>query len=450
MKKTDLLVLISIFLPAIAPLQAQCVKVSTTTISPTGNGQTIRDRYIKITATNSKGILVNGFSNISIKHCKIEYVIGSYGIQFINAPNLNIDSCEIILMNPPTGAVPLPGTPAVVQNSNCIDGYNSLSPIIKHVKMTNGSAGIFLQNCDYATIQYATGFNFRGPMPRGQFIQFNQCRGGSISDFYNYNSLTGSYPEDNINFYQSGGQTVSNGILDGNNSPTGQGIIWEQQNATYGYGGSVTNVDLLNMGNGACAGESAKNLSFTNVYVREGHCDGKGGRAIPTSGGLEFWGGKLTSISQNLQLTNCKILKTTTTPIQPCYNNTHYQPTQTGEPITVWTKRELTLVTSNPNRTIYQNNFTWTICLAKEDAAVNEVQTTIYPNPASSTIRFSGLNDDAYQLIVKDVQGVEKWQQSIQANREISIGHLAAGIYFIELVQQGERICLKKLIKVNE
>jgi hypothetical protein len=59
------------------------------------------------------------------------------------------------------------------------------------------------------------------------------------------------------------------------------------------------------------------------------------------------------------------------------------------------------------------------------------------------------LEDKTYQLIVKDIQGREKFRQTIHLDSEISIQHLAEGIYFIGLVQDGELIGQKKLIKIK-
>ena len=67
--------------------------------------------------------------------------------------------------------------------------------------------------------------------------------------------------------------TISNGVIDGNNSRTGVAVMFEDGST----GGRVDNVDAIHQGNGAfCAWDGANNVifndtrSFDNIYADQG------------------------------------------------------------------------------------------------------------------------------------------------------------------------------------
>lgn len=64
--------------------------------------------------------------------------------------------------------------------------------------------------------------------------------------------------------------TVSNGVIDGNNSPSGQGVIFEDSN-----NGLASHIDAIHMGNGAFADFGSNNTfdytrSFDNIATDQG------------------------------------------------------------------------------------------------------------------------------------------------------------------------------------
>lgn len=75
--------------------------------------------------------------------------------------------------------------------------------------------------------------NVQGPMPRGQFVQFDKVRGAGnrINDNIGVNQPGQSHPEDAISLYQSHGtpldpiQVQRNRIWGGGPSPSGGGIM---------------------------------------------------------------------------------------------------------------------------------------------------------------------------------------------------------------------------------
>jgi hypothetical protein len=497
---------------------AQCITTTTATITATADNQIIENKDINVSglamlpdSTFPVGIIVNGKSNVIIRNCRIRYRSKGAGIRFTNAPNITIERCEISLTNAPASGPLAKYTNVSVaeldrfSSSICIDGYNSFNPTIRKVKLTNGSAGIFLGLCNDAIIHEVDGYNFKGIQgdsmnccnvnPRGQFIQFDKCRGGIISDFYCLNGTTSNtnftpsatnfttyFSEDNINFFKSSGQSVINGTIVGNNSPTGDGIIWEQQDPSTengqpvfnGYGGIISNVDFIRMGNGPVGVISSKYVTVSNVYIRETHCTGVGGRPAPASGGLPFWGGSGADLASKLYLIDARILNTTAFP--NCYapQGTPYQPNsgvftvkKNGSVIADPSagnnyQTNIFDVTSTTTRPIYQNTFSWTVCpiangnlentdfnpVLQSDENIDGLQ-TIYPNPATSSIRIDGLKNEEYQIVIQDIQGVAKIQRTISSNSDIPVDNLAEGIYFVLIMQNDKIVSQKKLVKAN-
>jgi hypothetical protein len=509
MQKIKFLLILSLMLFSIFSSYAQCITATTTPVVITSTSSTIliENKDINVSglamlsdSTYPVAITVSNKSNVIIRNCRIRYRSKGAGIRFSNAPNITIENCEISMTNAPASGPLVKYTNVSVAelnryaNSLCIDGFSSFNPTIRKVKMINGSAGIYLALCDQAIIHEADGYNFKGVQidsinccsinQRGQFIQFDKCKGGIISDFYCLNgtvsntnlapsatNFTTYFSEDNINFYKSSGQSVINGTIIGNNSESGDGIIWEQQAPSTengqpvfnGYGGIIDNVDFIRMGNGSVGVISSKNVTISNVYVRETHCTSVGGRPNPSSGGLPFWGGSgVPDQSSNLYLIDARILNTVAFP--NCYapQGTPYQPNsgvftaKKNGVVTTNLASNVFDVTSTTTRPVYQNNFTWTACFIANNPSENSALQskvnidglqTLYPNPATSSIRIDGLKNEAYQIVIQDIQGVTKIQDTITSNSDIPVGNLAEGIYFILIMQDDKIITQKKLIK---
>jgi hypothetical protein len=144
------------------------------------------------------------------------------------------------------------GSIPAITLSNCYDVH------ITRNKLGNSTAvGIYIINCRNITIDYnylsnvSTGVyvensngggiavnhnefkNMQGPMPRGQFVQFNTVSGPRNSISYNRgeNIFGRSNPEDGINLYKSHGtssspiEIVGNWIRGGGPSKSGGGIM---------------------------------------------------------------------------------------------------------------------------------------------------------------------------------------------------------------------------------
>jgi hypothetical protein len=76
--------------------------------------------------------------------------------------------------------------------------------------------------------------------------------------------------------------------VDGNNSPSGDGIMYECGNKAHAYvtSGLVEDVDAIHQGNGCFGGWGVSGLIFRNCRAARTHCGGWAGRAKPSSGAL--------------------------------------------------------------------------------------------------------------------------------------------------------------------
>ena len=108
-------------------------------------------------------------------------------------------------------------------------------------------ADSIFSNSPSATLTSVDGYNFHGPEPRGQFIQLDKSGSATIDNFYVHDDPNNSHVEDNISVYSSPNVTIKNGVIDGNNSQTGVGVMFENGST----GGLVDHVDTIHMGNGS-------------------------------------------------------------------------------------------------------------------------------------------------------------------------------------------------------
>jgi hypothetical protein len=244
---------------------------STTPIHTTQDGQIIEglDLYV-----DSGDAITVSNDNVIIRDCRIHYQDGS-GVVVEGAKNVTIENSEIINSSPPDGQNP--ETSPELYN---IMAYQAPDLKVDHVTLRDGSSGIYLLESPNAQLTNLEGYNFHGPFPRGQFVQFDKSDGGSLSNFYVQNDPEHSMPEDVISVYQSPNVHVSQGLIDGNNSVSGVGVMFEGNS----QGGTVDHVDAVHQGNGAFSSYSP-DVSFD--YTRSfDNIDADQGRGEPASDAL--------------------------------------------------------------------------------------------------------------------------------------------------------------------
>lgn len=247
------------------------------------DGQVIEN--LRITSKSGAAVTVDGRSGVTIRNCEIRHK-GGPGIRFSNAKNILVENVAVVH----------DGAPAAGKNSseeqNNISGESSTGVVIRRVRLEKGSSGIYLDRCPAARVAFVDGHDFRGPIPRGQLVQFNNCDGAILEDFSCENPQATSWPEDNVSVFQSAGVTVRRGLLDGNNAPTGVGVMFEQSDGS--SGGLVEDVDAVRMGNGCFSGYPARGVVFRRTGCRDNICTDQG-RGEPASGGLAWAGSPQSS-----------------------------------------------------------------------------------------------------------------------------------------------------------
>lgn len=249
-------------------------------VSASRNGQVIEG--LRITSTSGNAINVSGYSDVVIKNVEINHS-GGHGIKLTNAPSAWIENVNITYTaSPSSGQNP-------AQHNN-IDGYNSANAIVLNARLTRGSTGVYLVSSQGSDLSFIEGYDFRGPFPRGQLAQFNSSPDSTLSDFYNVNPIWTSWTEDNVNVYKSSNVTIRRGHIDGNNSPTGVGVMFEPLSVA--TAGLVEDVDTIRMGNGSFSQYSATTNNIGTIFrrarARENICGDLGGRGSSTSNSLMF------------------------------------------------------------------------------------------------------------------------------------------------------------------
>ena len=246
---------------------------TTTPIKSSYAGQVIENKDIWVENGNAVSIT---HDNVILKNCRIYHKTGD-GVNITNAKGVQILNCEVINMDPPSGFNGETDTSIIN-----IEAYRAYGLRIDNVTLRDGATGILINESPNAVMTNIEGYNFHGGFPRGQFVQFGFSDGSRLTNFYTKSDLYNSRTEDNINVYHSNNVTIENGVVDGNNSPSGVGVLFEGDSG----GGIVRNVDVVRQSNGGFSSYSA-NVDFFDVRVFDGY-NTDIGRGKAMSNGLSF------------------------------------------------------------------------------------------------------------------------------------------------------------------
>ncbi|MER8438909.1 right-handed parallel beta-helix repeat-containing protein [Mesorhizobium sp. M1312] len=228
---------------------------------------------LDIYVTNGDAVTIT-HDNVILRNCRIHHVEGD-GVMVSGANGVTIENTEVINADPPAGI-----DPETSPNINNINAENASNLTVHNTTVREGSTGIYLLNSPGADLSHVDGYDFHGPMPRGQFVQFNNSGNSSLTDFYAVNDAGSSHPEDIVSVYGSPNTTISNGVIDGNNSVTGVGVMFENGST----GGRVQNVDAIHQGNGAFS-SYASDVTFDDTRSFDGINEDQG-RGLSASNGL--------------------------------------------------------------------------------------------------------------------------------------------------------------------
>lgn len=217
--------------------------------------------------TFGQPVNIDGGHNFSISG---RYIIGG------NVPAITLVNCyDVHITKNDLSNSTAPG----VYLRNCknitID-YNYISNVSSGVYVENSGGGIIVNHNQFK--------NMQGPMPRGQFVQFNTVNGSGNSISYNRgeNMLGRSNPEDAISLFKCNGtpsspiEIIGNRIRGGGPSRSGGGIMLGDNGGSYQvaadnvlvnpgqYGMAISGGDHISIINNTIYGRAQ---SFTNVGI---------------------------------------------------------------------------------------------------------------------------------------------------------------------------------------
>lgn len=155
--------------------------------------------------------------------------------------------------------------------------YNCKGIVVMYDYFSNVSTGVYEENCTNAGTMIIALNQFRnmiGPMPRGQFVQFNtttNCTGCVIGWNRGENFAGASHPEDTFNLYMSSGtastpiQITTNWERGGGPSTTGSGGMLGDNGGSYQILKYNISVNPGNCGM-AIAGGTNNTISNNQIY----------------------------------------------------------------------------------------------------------------------------------------------------------------------------------------
>jgi hypothetical protein len=262
--------------------QASCTLTDSGPVTTGMDGQVIEN--LRIVSTSGPAIKVDGHAKVVIRNVQILHE-GGPGIAITGgSDDIVIEDVSIEHTGAPdSGKNPSP-------ELNNIQCYGSSHPTIRRARLSRGSSGVYLVECPSSELSFLEGHDFRGPFPRGQLVQWDKSNDGVLEDFSVINPA-GSWPEDNVNVYQSTNVEIRRGFIDGNNSPSGIGVIFDGGFST----GLVEDVDAVHMGNG-CFSDYAggPGVIFRRTRCRDNICTDQG-RGLPSSNALMWCGNTMHS-----------------------------------------------------------------------------------------------------------------------------------------------------------
>ena len=244
---------------------------STTPIRTTYDGQVIEN--LDLWVTDGDAIRVD-HKNVVIRNVTIHHADGN-GIVVEDVSGVTVQDSLIVNLDPPIGN----GGETEAETTG-IRVVNAANFTASHVTLQDSGTGIYLGQSPGAKLSYIEGHNFHGPFPGGQLVQFFQSPNGSLSDFAVTNDPGHSHVEDNVSVIDSRNVSIANGVIDGNNSPSGAGVMFEGNS----QGGHVQNVDVIHMSNGGFSSYS-DDVSFVDTRSFDNDA-GDQGRGVSLSNGL--------------------------------------------------------------------------------------------------------------------------------------------------------------------
>ena len=263
------------------------------------HGQVIKNKVIYAGKDNNCGLNINGYNNVTISNVTIYHA--NNGVCAYNAKYLRINNLKLVSLAAPTTGPHCPRS----SNDNLVTAEcwgqkrtpsgsrlgilleNSSDAVITRLSTFQASSGVYAVDSPKAKLSNIRCFDMRGPFPRGQCVQFNRSSNSSLTTFYTKNYENQSHSEDNINAYESDNIIIRNGLIDGNWSQRGVGVIADTGSDNM----LVENVDLMHISNAAISVYSydtnaiGLNFKAQKIRIKDSQCDSRQSTK-PSSGGL--------------------------------------------------------------------------------------------------------------------------------------------------------------------
>ena len=223
-------------------------------------------RQINHLATDPQGFKVSKTIRLRNVH---DVTIQGLAIAGDNEPAIMLDNCSNIRIT---------GNKLYRSVAPGIHLYQCSNIIVDHNYITDVSTAVYVQQTKYGGIVIKNNefLNMRGPLPRGQFVQFDHVNGAGcfISDNRCENEPGKSNAEDAISLYMSNGTAASpitvkgNLIRGGGPSKTGGGIALGDAGGSYQLVENNILVDPGQYGIGIAGGTNMQVLS-NKIYARK-------------------------------------------------------------------------------------------------------------------------------------------------------------------------------------
>ena len=232
--------------------------------------------------TPSQPLVINGRQQVLIKGVSITNPNGPCidvrgNSQNVTIENSTLGPCKGVGVNVSSSkAIVIRNVHIHDTTDNAVTLYSVDGADITDNRIENVQTGVYALESNKVNVSFNNFLNVRGPMPRGQFVQFDKVKGPGNRIKCNVGqNITGqSYPEDAISLYQTYGdaadpvQVIGNKIKGGGPSTSGGGIMLGDSGGSHQV--AKDNI-LVDPGQYGIAISSGTNLTITgnSVYARQ-------------------------------------------------------------------------------------------------------------------------------------------------------------------------------------
>ncbi len=259
----------------------------------------IKDKIIYAGRNDDCGIRINGHDNVRIENVVIYHA--NAGVCVTASAGLRIDGLTLVSLSAPTTGPHCPrGGGDGLSTEECwgqrtdpadqrlgVVLKQAPDAIIKDIASFQASSGVYAVSSPRTKVERIRCFDMRGPFPRGQCVQFNRSDDSSVTTFYSKGVFDQSHSEDNFNAYLSDNVVVREGLIDGNWSNNGMGVIADRGSDDM----IVDDVDFIHISTAAVnvwsnePSEIGSNFRASKLRVKDTQCYSRQD-TLPSTGGL--------------------------------------------------------------------------------------------------------------------------------------------------------------------